>query len=154
MRISTVVAAVAASAVVTLPLAGVALAGGSRSCSEYTNKADAQTDLDAGGNKALLDPDGDGVACSAKKKDDDSDNDKSDKKHDDSDDNDSDDDDDDDKDDKSKDKDDQVKVKPKGSVDTGDGSTQGGPAPLLVTLAGGTVLGVSTLALRRAGSSR
>lgn len=151
MRISTVVAAVAASAVVTLPLAGVATAGGSRSCSEYTNKEDAQTDLDAGGNKELLDPDGDGKACSTsskKKKDDSDDDDKADKKKDDSDD-----DDDDDDDDKDKDKD-QVKVKPKGSVDTGDGSTQGGPAPLLITLAGGTVLGVGTIALRRGRASR
>jgi hypothetical protein len=144
MRISTVAAALAVSALVTLPLAGVAAAGGDRNCSEFGSHAEAQKALDDGtGSTSLLDPDGDGVACkTSKDKDDDKDK-KSDK--DDSDNKDSD-----NKDSDNKDSDDkQVTVVPKGSVDTGDGSSNSGQTPAVLALAGTTALGLGAVAARR-----
>src|SRR5688572_19692020 len=110
MRISTLAAAIAVSVAVTIPLTGVAFAGGDRNCSEFSSKSEAQKALDAGtGSKSLLDPDGDGKACASSK-------DKDDKDKDDKKDSGSKDKDKKDKDKKDKDKDDkdQVKVTPKG----------------------------------------
>lgn len=151
MRISTVAAALAVSAIVTIPLAGVASAGGDRNCSEFGSQAEAQQALDGGtGSAGLLDPDGDGVACkTAKDKDDDkkkSDSDKADESDSDSGD------DGDDSDDKGTKSDDdkQVSVVPKGSVDTGDGSSDPGRTPVALALAGTAALGVGAAGARGA----
>lgn len=160
MRISTVAAALAVSAIVTIPLAGIASAGGDRNCSEFGSNAEAQKALDDGsGSTSLLDPDGDGVACKTSK-DKDKNDDKDDKKKSDSDDShdkdkksDSDGSDDKDKsdsDDKDKSDDKQVKVVPKGSVDTGDGSSESGQSPALLAFAGTAALGFGGVATRRA----
>jgi Excalibur calcium-binding domain len=63
MRISTVVGALAASAVLLLPLTGVASAQ-DRDCSDFASQSEAQQALDASsGDPERLDADGDGIAC-------------------------------------------------------------------------------------------
>jgi Excalibur calcium-binding domain len=155
MRISTVAAALAVSAIVTIPLAGIASAGGDRNCSEFGSQAEAQKALDGGtGSTSLLDPDGDGVACkTSKDKDDDKKKKPDSDKADESDKSDSDNGDgSDDGDDKSKKSDDdkQVSVVPKGSVDTGDGSSGPGRTPAALALAGTAAIGVGAAGVRRA----
>jgi hypothetical protein len=146
MRISTVAAALAVSAIVTIPLAGIASAGGDRNCSEFGSHAEAQQALDDGaGSKSLLDPDGDGVACKTSK---DEDKDKDDTKSDGDDSDDKDKKSDGDEDKKSDDK--QVTVVPKGSVDTGDGSSDSGQTPAVLAFAGAAALGLGAVAARRA----
>lgn len=146
MRIRTFAAALVLAAAAAVPLAGVASAQ-DRDCTDFDTQQEAQNAL-RGGDPERLDDDGDGIACellpgaaSGSSSSNDNSNSKSDDNGDDkSDDN---------------DEDGQVRTKPKGSVDTGDGSSAPDPTPVLAIAAGGVIAaGAAAAVRRRPGSSR
>lgn len=138
MRISTLTGSLLASAVLLLPLAGVASAA-DRDCPDFSSQAEAQAALDSRiGDPERLDRDDDGIACESEfgepaAASDDSE----------------------DKSDEKSDEDDQVRVVPKGSVDTGDGSAATGSTPMLLALTGaGALTAGGALTVRYARGSR
>jgi hypothetical protein len=143
MRIRSLAVAAVIAAATTLPMAGVAFAQ-DRNCSDFEFQEDAQAALRSG-DPDNLDDDDDGEACetlprrgssSGRGASDDDSNDNS---NDDSNDNSNDD---------SNDEG-QVRTKPKGSVDTGDGSSAPDTtAPAVLALAGIAAIGVTAAAAR------
>lgn len=143
MHIRTFAVALVLATAAAVPMAGVASAQ-DRNCSDFDTQQEAQAYFDEQGYSATNDPErldslngsGDGIACealpsggrSSSSSDDDKGNDKSDDKGDD---------------------DDQVRTKPKGSVDTGDGSTAPDPTAV-IALAAMAAAGVTAAATRRA----
>jgi hypothetical protein len=151
MRIRALAVAAVIAAATTLPMAGVAFAQ-DRNCSDFEFQEDAQAALRSG-DPDNLDDDDDGEACetlprrgssSGRGASNDDSNDNS---NDDSNDN-SNDDSNDNSDDNSNDEG-QVRTKPKGSVDTGDGSSAPDTtAPAVLALAGIAAIGVTAAAAR------
>jgi hypothetical protein len=151
MRIRALAVAAVIAAATTLPMAGVAFAQ-DRNCSDFEFQEDAQAALRSG-DPDNLDDDDDGEACetlprrgssSGRGASDDDSNDNS---NDDSNDN-SNDDSNDNSNDNSNDEG-QVRTKPKGSVDTGDGSSAPDTtAPAVLALAGIAAIGVTAAAAR------
>jgi hypothetical protein len=151
MRIRSLAVAAVIAAATTLPMAGVAFAQ-DRNCSDFEFQEDAQAALRSG-DPDNLDDDDDGEACetlprrgssSGRGASNDDSNDNS---NDDSNDN-SNDDSNDNSDDNSNDEG-QVRTKPKGSVDTGDGSSAPDTtAPAVLALAGIAAIGVTAAAAR------
>jgi hypothetical protein len=151
MRIRSLAVAAVIAAATTLPMAGVAFAQ-DRNCSDFEFQEDAQAALRSG-DPDNLDDDDDGEACetlprrgssSGRGASDDDSNDNS---NDDSNDN-SNDDSNDNSNDNSNDEG-QVRTKPKGSVDTGDGSSAPDTtAPAVLALAGIAAIGVTAAAAR------
>jgi hypothetical protein len=149
MRIRSLAVAAVIAAATTLPMAGVAFAQ-DRNCSDFEFQEDAQAALRSG-DPDNLDDDDDGEACetlprrgssSGRGASDDDSNDNS---NDDSNDNSNDDS---NSDDNSNDEG-QVRTKPKGSVDTGDGSSAPDTtAPAVLALAGIAAIGVTAAAAR------
>ena len=143
MRIRSLAVAAVIAAATTLPLAGVAFAQ-DRNCGDFEFQEDAQAALRSG-DPDNLDDDDDGEACetlprrgssSGRGASNDDSNDNS---NDDSNDN---------SDDDSNDEG-QVRTKPKGSVDTGDGSSAPDTtAPAVLALAGIAAIGVTAAAAR------
>ena len=139
MHMRTFAAALVLAAAAVLPMAGVASAQ-DRNCSDFDTQQEAQDALRAG-DPDNLDDDGDGIACellpgggggSS------SSDDKGDEKADDE-----------------ADDEGQVRTKPKGSVDTGDGSSAPHLTPVLAVAAGGVIAaGAATAVHRRSGSAR
>jgi hypothetical protein len=151
MRIRSLAVAAVIAAATTLPMAGVAFAQ-DRNCSDFEFQEDAQAALRSG-DPDNLDDDDDGEACetlprrgssSGRGASDDDSNDNS---NDDSNDN-SNDDSNDNSNDNSNDEG-QVRTKPKGSVDTGDGSSAPDTtAPAVLALAGIAAIGVTAAVAR------
>jgi hypothetical protein len=151
MRIRALAVAAVIAAATTLPMAGVAFAQ-DRNCSDFEFQEDAQAALRSG-DPDNLDDDDDGEACetlprrgssSGRGASNDDSNDNS---NDDSNDN-SNDDSNDNSNDNSNDEG-QVRTKPKGSVDTGDGSSAPDTtAPAVLALAGIAAIGVTAAAAR------
>jgi hypothetical protein len=151
MRIRSLAVAAVIAAATTLPMAGVAFAQ-DRNCSDFEFQEDAQAALRSG-DPDNLDDDDDGEACetlprrgssSGRGASNDDSNDNS---NDDSNDN-SNDDSNDNSNDNSNDEG-QVRTKPKGSVDTGDGSSAPDTtAPAVLALAGIAAIGVTAAAAR------
>jgi hypothetical protein len=151
MRIRSLAVAAVIAAATTLPMAGVAFAQ-DRNCSDFEFQEDAQAALRSG-DPDNLDDDDDGEACetlprrgssSGRGASNDDSNDNS---NDDSNDN-SNDDSNDNSDDNSNDEG-QVRTKPKGSVDTGDGSSAPDTtAPAVLALAGIAAIGVTAAVAR------
>jgi hypothetical protein len=151
MRIRSLAVAAVIAAATTLPMAGVAFAQ-DRNCSDFEFQEDAQAALRSG-DPDNLDDDDDGEACetlprrgssSGRGASNDDSNDNS---NDDSNDN-SNDDSNDNSNDNSNDEG-QVRTKPKGSVDTGDGSSAPDTtAPAVLALAGIAAIGVTAAVAR------
>lgn len=149
MRLRTLTVSVIAAALATVPLAGAAAAQpGDRDCPDFASQAEAQEALDSQvGDPERLDRDDDGEACedhdygsspaptttpaptTAPAEDDD----ETPPADDDSDDG-------------------QVSVIPRGGVDTGDGSSDGSSAPLVIGAV--VALGAATAAVRRRAQTR
>ena len=143
MRIRSLAVAAVIAAATTLPMAGVAFAQ-DRNCSDFEFQEDAQAALRSG-DPDNLDDDDDGEACETLPRrgsssgrgasDDDSNDNSNDDSNDNSDDNSND--------------EGQVRTKPKGSVDTGDGSSAPDTtAPAVLALAGIAAIGVTAAAAR------
>jgi hypothetical protein len=134
MHMRTLAAALVLAAAAAVPMAGVASAQ-DRDCRDFDTQQEAQAYFDEQGYSATNDPErldslngaGDGIACEALPdgggSSSSSDDDKGDG--------------------------DQVRTKPKGSVDTGDGSTAPDPTAVFA-LAGMAAAGVTAAATRRA----
>jgi hypothetical protein len=143
MRIRSLAVAAVIAAATTLPMAGVAFAQ-DRNCSDFEFQEDAQAALRSG-DPDNLDDDDDGEACETLPRrgsssgrgasNDDSNDNSNDDSNDTSDDNSND--------------EGQVRTKPKGSVDTGDGSSAPDTtAPAVLALAGIAAIGVTAAAAR------
>jgi hypothetical protein len=143
MRIRSLAVAAVIAAATTLPMAGVAFAQ-DRNCSDFEFQEDAQAALRSG-DPDNLDDDDDGEACETLPRrgsssgrgasNDDSNDNSNDDSNDNSDDNSND--------------EGQVRTKPKGSVDTGDGSSAPDTtAPAMLALAGIAAIGVTAAAAR------
>jgi hypothetical protein len=143
MRIRALAVAAVIAAATTLPMAGVAFAQ-DRNCSDFEFQEDAQAALRSG-DPDNLDDDDDGEACETLPRrgsssgrgasNDDSNDNSNDDSNDNSDDNSND--------------EGQVRTKPKGSVDTGDGSSAPDTtAPAVLALAGIAAIGVTAAAAR------
>jgi hypothetical protein len=143
MRIRSLAVAAVIAAATTLPMAGVAFAQ-DRNCSDFEFQEDAQAALRSG-DPDNLDDDDDGEACETLPRrgsssgrgasNDDSNDNSNDDSNDNSDDNSND--------------EGQVRTKPKGSVDTGDGSSAPDTtAPAVLALAGIAAIGVTAAAAR------
>jgi hypothetical protein len=143
MRIRALAVAAVIAAATTLPMAGVAFAQ-DRNCSDFEFQEDAQAALRSG-DPDNLDDDDDGEACETLPRrgsssgrgasDDDSNDNSNDDSNDNSNDNSND--------------EGQVRTKPKGSVDTGDGSSAPDTtAPAVLALAGIAAIGVTAAAAR------
>jgi hypothetical protein len=143
MRIRSLAVAAVIAAATTLPMAGVAFAQ-DRNCSDFEFQEDAQAALRSG-DPDNLDDDDDGEACETLPRrgsssgrgasDDDSNDNSNDDSNDNSNDNSND--------------EGQVRTKPKGSVDTGDGSSAPDTtAPAVLALAGIAAIGVTAAAAR------
>jgi hypothetical protein len=135
MRIRSLAVAAVIAAATTLPMAGVAFAQ-DRNCSDFEFQEDAQAALRSG-DPDNLDDDDDGEACETLPRrgsssgrgasDDDSNDNSNDNSNDEG----------------------QVRTKPKGSVDTGDGSSAPDTtAPAVLALAGIAAIGVTAAAAR------
>jgi hypothetical protein len=151
MRIRALAVAAVIAAATTLPMAGVAFAQ-DRNCSDFEFQEDAQAALRSG-DPDNLDDDDDGEACetlprrgsssgrgaSNDDSNDNSNDDSNDNSNDDSNDNSND----------NSNAEGQVRTKPKGSVDTGDGSSAPDTtAPAVLALAGIAAIGVTAAAAR------
>jgi hypothetical protein len=143
MRILALAVAAVIAAATTLPMAGVAFAQ-DRNCSDFEFQEDAQAALRSG-DPDNLDDDDDGEACETLPRrgsssgrgasNDDSNDNSNDDSNDNSNDNSND--------------EGQVRTKPKGSVDTGDGSSAPDTtAPAVLALAGIAAIGVTAAAAR------
>jgi hypothetical protein len=143
MRIRALAVAAVIAAATTLPMAGVAFAQ-DRNCSDFEFQEDAQAALRSG-DPDNLDDDDDGEACETLPRrgsssgrgasNDDSNDNSNDDSNDNSNDNSND--------------EGQVRTKPKGSVDTGDGSSAPDTtAPAVLALAGIAAIGVTAAAAR------
>jgi hypothetical protein len=143
MRIRSLAVAAVIAAATTLPMAGVAFAQ-DRNCSDFEFQEDAQAALRSG-DPDNLDDDDDGEACETLPRrgsssgrgasNDDSNDNSNDNRNDNSNDNSND--------------EGQVRTKPKGSVDTGDGSSAPDTtAPAVLALAGIAAIGVTAAAAR------
>jgi hypothetical protein len=143
MRIRALAVAAVIAAATTLPMAGVAFAQ-DRNCSDFEFQEDAQAALRSG-DPDNLDDDDDGEACETLPRrgsssgrgasNDDSNDNSNDDSNDNSDDNSND--------------EGQVRTKPKGSVNTGDGSSAPDTtAPAVLALAGIAAIGVTAAAAR------
>jgi hypothetical protein len=143
MRIRSLAVAAVIAAATTLPMAGVAFAQ-DRNCSDFEFQEDAQAALRSG-DPDNLDDDDDGEACETLPRrgsssgrgasNDDSNDNSNDDSNDNSNDNSND--------------EGQVRTKPKGSVDTGDGSSAPDTtAPAVLALAGIAAIGVTAAAAR------
>jgi hypothetical protein len=143
MRIRSLAVAAVIAAATTLPMAGIAFAQ-DRNCSDFEFQEDAQAALRSG-DPDNLDDDDDGEACETLPRrgsssgrgasDDDSNDNSNDDSNDNSNDNSND--------------EGQVRTKPKGSVDTGDGSSAPDTtAPAVLALAGIAAIGVTAAAAR------
>jgi hypothetical protein len=143
MRIRSLAVAAVIAAATTLPMAGVAFAQ-DRNCSDFEFQEDAQAALRSG-DPDNLDDDDDGEACETLPRrgsssgrgasNDDSNDNSNDDSNDNSDDNSND--------------EGQVRTKPKGSVDTGDGSSAPDTtAPAVLALAGIAAIGVTAAVAR------
>jgi hypothetical protein len=143
MRIRSLAVAAVIAAATTLPMAGVAFAQ-DRNCSDFEFQEDAQAALRSG-DPDNLDDDDDGEACETLPRrgsssgrgasDDDSNDNSNDDSNDNSNDNSND--------------EGQVRTKPKGSVDTGDGSSAPDTtAPGVLALAGIAAIGVTAAVAR------
>ena len=146
MHIRTFAVALVLAAAAAVPMAGVASAQ-DRDCTDFDTQPEAQAYFEEQGYSATNDPErldslngaGDGIACESlpsgggsSSSSDDKGNDKSDDKGDDKGDDDG-----------------QVRTKPKGSVDTGDGSTVPDDLTPLFALTGIAAAGVTAAAARR-----
>jgi hypothetical protein len=141
MRISTLTGSLLASAVLLLPLAGVASAA-DRDCPDFSSQAEAQAALNSRiGDPERLDRDDDGIACESEFGEPAASDDSEDES--------------DEKSDEKSDEDDQVRVVPKGSVDTGDGSAATGSTSMLLALTGaGALTAGGALSVRYARGTR
>jgi hypothetical protein len=133
MHIRTMAVAIVLAAAATLPLAGIASAA-DRDCKDFSSQAEAQAALRAG-DPENLDLDKDGIACETQfgEPTGDDSSEKADEKADDK---------------------GQIRTVPRGSVDTGDGSTAPDPAPALLIVAGMAAIGTAVAVRRGMHSSR